>query len=121
MKARRTVPKELRPRFRVYRGQEIALGPGKIELMEHLKETGSISEAARRMEMSYNHAWELLKEMNDCFTEPLVVAARGGAAGGGAKLTEAGKQVLALYRQMEAESLSATRKTWGRIGDLLKQ
>src|SRR5437899_2383002 len=89
--------KTIRPRFRVLCGRDIALGPGKVELLDHLNETGSISEAAQRMGMSYNRAWLLIKTINRCFKEPLVVALRGGTTGGGARLTEAGKKALALY------------------------
>lgn len=73
------------------------LGPGKIELLERIRDTGSISAAGRQMEMSYKRAWSLVEEMNAAFTEPLVSSARGGAGGGGARLTPAGEEVIARY------------------------
>lgn len=76
------------------------LGPGKAELLEHIRETGSIAAAGRRMDMSYKRAWSLVEEMNAAFQEPLVASTRGGPGGGGAQLTDAGARVLALYQQV---------------------
>lgn len=73
------------------------LGPGKIELLEAIRATGSISAAGRAMGMSYKRAWSLVEEMNAAFREPLIASARGGAGGGGAHLTAAGETVLAHY------------------------
>lgn len=112
--------KVLRPRFRVLCGDDIALGPGKVQLLEHIAATGSIAEGARRMGMSYMRAWTLIQTMRRCFEEPLVRALRGGARGGGAELTATGKKALALYRRMQAESLRATRKTWRELEKLLR-
>jgi len=69
----------LRPRLRVERGKEIALGPGKVELLEHIAKTGSITEAAERMQMSYMRAWTLIKTMEACFRQPLVEPAEAAA------------------------------------------
>lgn len=112
-----TAPARILSRYRVYRGEEIALGPGKAELLELIAETGSLAEAARRMDMSYNRAWLHVKVMNERFAQPLVTTSRGGAGKGGAALTEAGQEVLALYRRLEEEALratAATRKALGR-------
>jgi len=99
---------QIRPRLRVIAGRNIALGPGKVELLELLQKTGSITKAAHGMKMSYMRAWTLIQTMNRCFTEPLVVAKHGGArGGGGAKLTRTGRKVLALYRKMDAKCLRA--------------
>ncbi len=105
----------LRPRLRVERGREIALGPGKVELLEHIAKTGSITEAAERMEMSYMRAWKLIKTMEACFRQPLVEARRGGSARGGATLTKAGTEVLKLYREMDAACVLATGRQWERL------
>jgi molybdate transport system regulatory protein len=85
------------PRVRILAGSEIAIGPGKADLLRAIDDTGSISAAARRMGMSYRRAWLLVHTMNDCFQSPLVEAAKGGAAGGGAQLTTAGRDVLRHY------------------------
>jgi len=99
----------------VERGREIALGPGKVELLEHIAKTGSITEAAERMEMSYMRAWKLIKTMEACFRQPLVEARRGGSARGGATLTKAGTEVLKLYREMDAACVLATGRQWERL------
>ncbi|MBM3838982.1 MAG: LysR family transcriptional regulator [Verrucomicrobia bacterium] len=110
----------LRPRFRVERGQDIALGPGKVELLQRIRETGSIAEAAKRMQMSYMRAWTLVKTMEDCFREPLIQVVRGGARHGGARLTEVGEKVVALYRRLEEQASSATAETWRELQKLLR-
>ena len=97
-------------RLRIAAGEKIALGPGKVELLALLEETGSISEAARRMKMSYMKAWSLIQTM-----KPLVASTRGGRAGGGAKLTVGGHKALALYRQMEQDSLRACQGSWKKL------
>src|SRR3954468_8710931 len=102
----------LSPRIRIYLGKEIALGPGKVELLRLVAETGSLSEAARRMKMSYMRAWTMVQVMNRTFRKPLLSTERGGATGGGAKLTDCGKQALRLYDQMERDSLAAMDTPW---------
>src|SRR3954469_24643760 len=106
--------------FRVYCGDEIALGPGKVELLGHISKTGSISESARRMEMSYNRAWLLVRTMNRCFKKPLVLASRGGDRHGGAQLTKSGKDVLTFYRRLEAKFAAAARRPLHGILSRLK-
>jgi molybdate transport system regulatory protein len=100
------------PRLRVMWGNDIALGPGKVELLKHIQSSGSILRAARAMNMSYMRAWKLLKMTENCFKRPLVRKSRGGRGGGNAQLTEAGEKALALYEKMENECLNATTKTW---------
>ena len=82
-------------------------GPGKAALLEHIRDTGSISKAGRAMEMSYKRAWSLVEEMNGMFDPPLVESSRGGVDGGGATLTESGVTVLAAYRALEQVALTA--------------
>ncbi len=84
-----------------------ALGPGKVRLLELVAETGSISAAARRMEMSYRRAWLLIDALNQTFREPLVSTRGGGAGGGGAALTAFGLEVAASYRAMERDAADA--------------
>ncbi|WP_232831494.1 winged helix-turn-helix domain-containing protein [Pseudogemmobacter bohemicus] len=83
------------------------VGPGKAELLEHIRETGSISAAGRAMGMSYKRAWMLVEELNAAFSGPLVASARGGPGGGGAHLTPEGDQVLALFREIERKAREA--------------
>ncbi|MBM3546506.1 MAG: LysR family transcriptional regulator [Alphaproteobacteria bacterium] len=93
-----------RLRLRLMAGEEIAIGPGKADLLAAIAETGSISAAGRRLDMSYRRAWLLVETMNRCFRSPLVEAAKGGAKGGGARLTSLGEEVLESYRRMEAKA-----------------
>jgi molybdate transport system regulatory protein len=105
--------------MRVLCGEDIALGPGKVDLLALVAKTGSIREAAERMHMSYMRAWTLIRTMNACFKKPLVEAVRGGNTGGGARLTETGRKALALYQQMEAACLDASKSGWQQLRTLL--
>jgi molybdate transport system regulatory protein len=109
----------LLPRLRVVCGGNIALGPGKADLLVLVQETGSIRKAAERMNMSYMRAWKLVQTMNACFKEPLVSRVRGGVAGGGAQLTETGELAIKLYREMETNSQRATEQQWKQLIALL--
>jgi len=113
-------PFSLRPRFRIQCGSEIAFGPGKAELLELIAETGSIGEAAKRMDMSYMRAWSLVQAMNDCFRNPVVTTIRGGNKRGGADLTATGQQVLVAYWRMEENSLKAAKPDWLLLQKLLR-
>ena len=89
--------KDLQPRLRLKTGNIIALGPGKIQLLQEIQQQRSISAAARAMKMSYRRAWLLVDTMNTCFRDPLVLTATGGSKGGGAELSSTGHRVLELY------------------------
>ena len=93
--------RSLGARLRIVLEPDIAIGPGKADLLEGIEETGSIAGAGRRMGMSYKRAWYLVETMNRCFKRPLVEASKGGRAGGGARLTDLGHEILARYRRME--------------------
>lgn len=88
-------------RLRLVLEPDIAIGPGKADILDGIAETGSIAAAGRRMGMSYKRAWLLVETMNRCFREPLVETSRGGRDRGGAVLTETGREVLDRYRRME--------------------
>ncbi len=100
-------------------GEEIAMGPGKAELLEAIAEAGSISGAARKMGMSYRRAWLLVDTMNRCFKSPLVSSAAGGTQGGGASLTPLGQEVLAIYQQLQADVDAAAHQQATVLGKLL--
>ncbi len=113
--------KQILPRMRVTTGGEIALGPGKIRLLELLERTGSIVKAAKRMDMSYMRAWVLIRTMNKCFRKPLVITERGGkSGGGGAVLTKTGREALALYHQIHAGCLRSIQPGWRKLRRLLR-
>jgi molybdate transport system regulatory protein len=111
---------DVRPRIRIVCGEEIALGPGKADLLAAIAAEGTIAGAARRLDMSYMRAWSLVKTMNRCFRAPLVETVRGGSVRGGAVLTAVGEEVLALYRRMEAASLTGLEPAWLRLRPFLK-
>lgn len=100
-------PPEARLRLRIVFGPQAMLGPGKADLLEAIRETGSISAAGRRLGMSYKRAWSLVETLNAAFRDPLVESARGGAQGGGARLTAAGETVLSHYRTIEGRIAEA--------------
>jgi molybdate transport system regulatory protein len=83
------------------------IGPGKADLLEAIRDTGSIAEAGRRLGMSYKRAWTLVETLNATFAAPLVESRRGGAGVGGAALTEAGETALSQYRRLEAKASRA--------------
>ena len=85
------------------------IGPGKVALLEAIGETGSISAAGRAMKMSYRRAWQLVEELNRNIGNPVVETAAGGAGGGGARLTEAGRTLVAQYRAVEKASHDTAR------------
>lgn len=89
------------PILRIDLPHDHRLGRGKMELLEHIRETGSISAAGRAMDMSYRRAWLLVSDMNEMFLEPVVASQRGGQKGGGAALTPFGETLLSRFRQME--------------------
>ena len=95
---------DLKPQIRIMFRKAIAMGPGKADLLRAIEQTGSISAAARQMDMSYRRAWLLVDTMNQAFRSPVVVTLTGGKAGGGAAVTEFGKEVLARYSAMEAKA-----------------
>jgi molybdate transport system regulatory protein len=88
--------------FRVDFSPDCAVGPGKIALLEHIDSSGSLSEAARRLEMSYRRAWLLLEDLNTSFQQPVARMSVGGRGGGGAALTAFGSELVAAYRSLEA-------------------
>lgn len=112
-----TVAPEFKLRMRITQGDLIAIGPGKIALLEALDEAGSITAAAKALGMSYRRAWLLIDELNQSLREPAVVTAAGGAQGGGSRLTDSGRALVTLYREIEAEAQAHCAE---RIGQLMK-
>lgn len=96
-------------RVRILIGSATALGPGKVDLLEAIASTGSISAAARAMGMSYRRAWLLVDTMNHCFKSDLVETVVGGSGGGGARVTPLGHELLGRYREMEEKATESIR------------
>jgi len=100
--------------LRVLGADGAAIGPGKAQLIALIDSTGSISAAARQLDMSYRRAWLLVEALNSSFAEPVVLTAIGGKRGGGAEVTAFGKVVIAQFRAMEDKASVAI------AGDLKK-
>lgn len=87
--------------LRLYLSSDRPIGPGKVKILESIRDGGSISEAARGMRMSYRSAWLLVDSMNKQFRDPVVSTTLGGRGGGSAQLTPFGADLIDRYRAME--------------------
>ena len=107
-------------RLRITSGDDIAVGPGKVDLLEAIAATGSITAAAKHLGMSYRRAWLLVDTMNRCFRGPVVAAEAGGARGGGTALTPLGVDVVRRYRRAEALAAKAAAAELAALARLLR-
>jgi molybdate transport system regulatory protein len=105
--------------MRVTDGDKIAIGPGKIALLEAVASAGSITAAAKSLDMSYRRAWLLLDELNRSLEHPAIDSAKGGLQGGGTSLTEAGQQLISLYRRIEKRAEASCRDDIALLMDML--
>lgn len=113
-------PAEVRFRMRITKGETIALGPGKVALLEAIREQGSISAAARSLDMSYRRAWLLVDELNRSLKSPATLSEQGGQSGGGCVLTPVGERIIKLYRDVEAQAEAACARQIASLTQLLK-
>ena len=104
-------------RMRVTSGDTISIGPGKIALLEAIRQTRSITAAAKSIDMSYRRAWILVDELNAALKKPAVASSKGGDQGGGSELTAAGESLVVLYRRIEER---ATKACAADIASMLK-
>jgi len=114
-------PRTAGPRLRIVIEPDVAIGPGKADLLEAIRDTGSISAAGRKLGMSYRRAWLLVDELNQHLGAPVIDAVTGGAKGGGAALTRTGEEVLARYRAMEAACRVAIAADVQALRNLIKR
>lgn len=96
-------------RLRILKGDDIAVGPGKVDLLEAIARSGSLTAAARELGMSYRRAWLLVDTMNRCFGAPVTSSETGGAQGGRTTLTAVGEEVVERYRRIERDCAAATK------------
>ena len=94
---------------------DLAIGPGKIALLEAIERTGSITAAAKSLGMSYRRAWMLVDETNRCLIAPAVATATGGSRGGGTVLTSVGKDLVSRYRAVERQAANAVARQFKSI------
>jgi molybdate transport system regulatory protein len=106
--------------LRVDFGSRRSIGPGKIRLLEEVARTGSISEAGRKLGMSYRRAWLLIDDMNRCFNQAVVSAKPGGSQGGGTSLTKFGAELIQRYRAIEAAASRAGKSHLGSLEGALR-
>lgn len=111
----------LKLKIQILCGDEIAMGPGKADLLDAIALHGSISAAGRALGMSYRRSWLLVDTMNRCWNDRLVETVAGGGRDRGARVTEAGQAVLAAYRALEQAALTATEgQAQGQLDALLR-
>ncbi|MEY2854812.1 MAG: hypothetical protein RL030_1944 [Pseudomonadota bacterium] len=94
---------------------QCSIGPGKVSLLEAIDRAGSLSAAARELGMSYRRAWLLLHSVNEGFREPAVELSVGGSEGGGARLTDFGRQLVAEYRRFVAAAAVLAHQSFGSL------
>ncbi|MFL9991397.1 LysR family transcriptional regulator [Paraburkholderia sediminicola] len=111
---------EVRFRMRIRNGDAVALGPGKVELLEAVREYGSISAAARSLGMSYRRAWLLIDELNRSLKAPATHSEQGGQSGGGCTLTPVGERIIHLYREVEVEAQRSCAKQIAELTKLIR-
>jgi molybdate transport system regulatory protein len=114
-------PLEVRFRMRIEQADAIVLGPGKVALLEAVKEHGSISAAARSLAMSYRRAWLLMDELNRSLESPATVSEHGGQSGGGSLLTPVGEEIVRLYRDIETQAYAACSTQITTLTKLVKR
>jgi molybdate transport system regulatory protein len=102
-------------RFRIDLGDQRAIGPGKIALLEHIGASGSLSQAARELGMSYRRAWQLFESLNRSFRERVVATSTGGRGGGGALLTPFGTELVQSYRRFESTIQARASRHFSRL------
>jgi len=113
-------PPVLKIKVQVYCGDEIAMGPGKADLLDAIDGEGSISAAARVLGMSYRRAWLLVDAMNRCWQGRLVETSSSAAVKSGARLTPFGRGILQLYRALQQRAgLAADGRAWDELNAAL--
>lgn len=104
-------------RFRIDFAEHSSVGPGKIRLLEAIRDTGSLSQGARNIGMSYRRAWLLVESLKQSFREPVTVASKGGRAGGGMLVTEFGDALIKNYRELERDFATLAERRLQPIAD----
>lgn len=90
-------------------------GPGRVELLQKIEETGSINKAAKQMQMSYNKAWEMINALNAQASKPFVITQAGGEKGGGSVITAEAKQLIAYHQQLRRRFMDFLKEETKRL------
>ena len=105
----KNIKDNLEIKLRIQIGKFAQFGPGKVNLMEAIEKTGSISAAAKKIGMSYRKAWKLINDLNRISKSKMVITSIGGKGSGGTELTVTGKKFVDLFRKMEGKTLVAIK------------
>lgn len=97
------------------------IGPGKIALLEAIRDTGSISAGARKIGMSYRRAWLLVDSINSAMEKPAVAAVMGGRQGGGAAVTPVGERIIEIYRSIEDRARTSARDEFRAVEKIVRK
>jgi len=91
-------------------------GPGPVELLEYIDQTGSINQAAKKMKLSYKKAWEIVNNLNTMTAQPLVITATGGERGGGSSISEEARQLISYHRSLRKRFQAFLERESARLG-----
>lgn len=88
---------KIKSRIWIEHENNVLLGEGRVQLLKAINETGSLSKAAKSLNISYKKAWDLIDSVNKSAKKPVTVNSIGGKGGGGAQLTEYGKSLITAF------------------------
>jgi molybdate transport system regulatory protein len=97
-------------RFRIDFAAHSSVGPGKIGLLDAVRDAGALSKGARNVGMSYRRAWQLVESLNESFRQPVTVASHGGRAGGGMLVIRFGDPLVRNFRELEKDFASLAQR-----------
>ena len=106
-------------RPRVYLGESLSIGPGKIALLRKIDETHSITAAAKALGIPYKRAWSLIETLNQGLGRPVVQTLTGGKGGGGTRVTELGRHLMLRYDALETRINETARTELQAFNDRL--
>ncbi len=106
---------EVKTKVWLEKDDDSVFGLGKLLILKTIAETGSISKAAKKMNMSYRHAWSYIRSAESRLDAPLLVKIKGGKSGGGAILTDYAKNLIEKFEKLQKEVLDFTNKRYNDI------
>ena len=93
----KTMDYKIKSRIWIEFDDKVLLGEGRVHLLRAIEETGSLSKAAKSLNMSYKRAWDLIDSVNKSAKKPVTIATKGGKGGGGVQLTPYGKSLITTF------------------------